>query len=242
MDMRQAIDARVSRRTYLDQPVEPGTLDALRAALEEGNARGGVDMRMALDAGGAFAGLRRSYGMFKGVRSYIGLICKENDPLAIERLGYWGERWVLEATALGIGTCWVAGTFDRSLSPFTLGNGDTLVCVITFGPVDASLTFKERLLRAGSHRRTKSIADMVRADVEALPDWFERGMRMVQRAPSAVNRQPVVFTLKDGAASAAIDGQAAATLLDFGIAKLHFEIGADGGHWAWGNGGEFIRD
>jgi len=29
--------------------------------------------------------------------------------------------------------------------------------------------------------------------------------------------------------------------IDFGIAKLHFEIGAGGGKWSWGNNGEFIR-
>lgn len=28
---------------------------------------------------------------------------------------------------------------------------------------------------------------------------------------------------------------------DFGIAKAHFELGAGGGKWEWGNNGEFTR-
>jgi hypothetical protein len=31
----------------------------------------------------------------------------------------------------------------------------------------------------------------------------------------------------------------AAIPLDFGIAKLHFVLGAGGGKWEWGNGGKF---
>ena len=64
-------------------------------------------------------------------------------------------------------------------------------------------------------------------------------------APSAMNRQPIVFSYNpdDDTAAAMIDpnmesGQA---LNDLGIAKLHFQIGAGSGTWAWGDGGLFIH-
>lgn len=31
-------------------------------------------------------------------------------------------------------------------------------------------------------------------------------------------------------------------MVDLGIAKLHFEIGAGGGRWDWGDGAEFHRE
>ena len=65
------------------------------------------------------------------------------------------------------------------------------------------------------------------------------------KAPSAMNRQPIVFSYNpdDDTAAAMIDpnvesGQA---LNDLGIAKLHFKIGAGSGTWAWGDGGLFIH-
>jgi hypothetical protein len=73
-----------------------------------------------------------------------------------------------------------------------------------------------------------------------VPDWFLSGMQAVQKAPSAINRQPVMFSYKDGVVTASvedIDGEGFA--FDLGIAKLHFEIGAGGGAWEFGNGAEF---
>ncbi|MCL1873280.1 MAG: hypothetical protein FWF85_04100, partial [Clostridiales bacterium] len=40
------------------------------------------------------------------------------DAIGLERLGYYGELWLLQATALGLATCWVGGTFKRKLCPF----------------------------------------------------------------------------------------------------------------------------
>lgn len=65
-------------------------------------------------------------------------------------------------------------------------------------------------------------------------------MRAVQKAPSAVNRQPVVFTYKGGIVTALVENTVGdGFALDLGIAKLHFELGAGGGTWAFGNGAEF---
>ena len=81
---------------------------------------------------------------------------------------------------------------------------------------------------------------MIKTDVPA-PDWFMDGMRTVQKAPSAVNRQPVMFSYCDGKVTAGIQEPTdIATLLDLGIAKLHFELGAGCGKWDFGNDAEFV--
>ena len=78
---------------------------------------------------------------------------------------------------------------------------------------------------------------------ETVPDWFITGMEAVQKAPSAINRQPVLFTYKDEIVTAAIDDiTKEGFAFDLGIAKLHFEIGAGGGTWDFGNSAEFKKN
>ena len=74
------------------------------------------------------------------------------------------------------------------------------------------------------------------------PNWFLAGMKAVEIAPSAVNRQPVKFTYKNGIVTAAVKNlKNESYALDLGIAKFHFELGAGGGEWAFGNGAEYTR-
>ena len=81
---------------------------------------------------------------------------------------------------------------------------------------------------------------------EAAPDWFKSGVEAAMKAPSAMNRQPITFSYNpaDDTAAAHIDQSAEDehhAFNDMGIAKLHFQIGAGQGQWAWGDGGLFIH-
>ena len=244
MNFAEAIKARRSRRKYLGTPIDPGAASKLRELIAECNKAGNVRMELVVNDGEAFRGFRKSYGMFSGVNDYVGLIADRNDTTAAERLGYYGELLTLHATAMGLGTCWVGVSADRSDMPFSLSGNEALACTIILGNTAEKDSFKERLIRGIVHRKTKSAEEMFAGDAPA-PDWFMRGMMAVEKAPSAVNRQPVMFSWKGGKASAAVKAKSAdlpgLLAIDFGIAKLHFEIGADGGKWAWGNGAEFSR-
>jgi len=242
MNLLQAIDRRRSRRKYLPEPIDAQTKATLLALAKDyslraaGSEKSGARIELAFDKPEPFDGLRKTYGMLTGVHSYAGLIVNPGDKPAVERLGYYGELLMLHAVAMNLGTCWVGGSFDRAGCPFSLGEGEEIICTITLGPVKEKNSLRESLIYGVTHRKTKSIEDMMSADVPA-PDWFTDGMRAVQKAPSAVNRQPVTFSYKNGAASASVESTGTSTLLDFGIAKLHFELGAGGGAWEWGNGG-----
>ena len=174
---------------------------------------------------------------------YIGLIGDKTNFLNTEKLGYYGELLVLHATTLGLGTCWVGGTFHRASCPFDLNNGETVIGTITVGKVSPTLSTKEKLIRSITHRKTKRVEQMY-TSCATVPEWFLSGMQAVQLAPSAMNRQPVVFTLeKDGAVTASVQDIAGESFaLDLGIAKLHFEIGASSGAWNFGNGATFMRN
>ena len=78
--------------------------------------------------------------------------------------------------------------------------------------------------------------------LDRAPAWFAAGIEAVQRAPSAANKQGVRFRWEaDGAVRGEMTREGSFALVDLGIAKLHFELGAHGGAWTWGDGGVFEK-
>ena len=160
--------------------------------------------------------------MLSGVRNYAGLIAGNGDDRAREKLGYYGELLMLHAVTMGLGACWVGGSFDRKSCPFGLAEGEKILCTITLGYAKEKNSARESLIYGVTHRKTKALEQLYRSDVPA-PEWFLDGMRAVQKAPSAVNRQPVLFAYEGGKVTASLlEG---GDPLDLGIAKLHFELG-----------------
>lgn len=110
----EAIALRHSRRKFVPSPVEPEKLETLSALTAELN-RSSDACRIALvrsHDGAVFSGIRGGYGIIKGAPSYLAFIGAPEESERDEMLGYIGEAAVLEATHLGLGTCWVSGTFD----------------------------------------------------------------------------------------------------------------------------------
>ena len=50
-----------------------------------------------------------------------------------EKCGYYGERLVLKAQQLGLNTCWVAMTYSKVKTAFTVNSGEKLFIVISLG-------------------------------------------------------------------------------------------------------------
>ena len=154
MTSHEAIDVRISCRAYTNEPLDQHTLDELRGFVSEMCEESGLRfVLVGPDEGGS--GLKLSGRMFTGnVSSYLALIGPdENDTR--ERFGYFGEKFVLHATCLGLGTCWVAGTFDRASVSVPLGEGEVIHDVIPVGHVPAKQPFAQRTIRTGLRRRDK---------------------------------------------------------------------------------------
>jgi len=238
MTLLEAANIRRSRRKYDESSIAPELAQTLQAYAKQYSEQASARIELVFDNGRAFDGLTKSYGLLAGVRHYAGLICKKDDVLAIERLGYYGELFMLQAVALGLGTCWVGGSFSRANCPFDIADDEQLVCTITFGHCAAQDNLRERVIQSITHRKSKCAHEMMNV-VGEVPEWFMAGMHAVERAPSAVNKQPVRFTLKDGVVQAGLHNSE--SWLDLGIAKLHFELGAGGGTWEFGDGATFTR-
>jgi len=243
MTLLEAINIRTSRRKYLNEPLQSKQVEKFAELIATYNQIGGFRIELIQNNGAAFAGFTRSYGMLDGVQHYFGFIADQNDPYADEKIGYYGELLVLHATALGLGTCWVGGTFAKSKTPFVLTSSERLACLITVGAVPEHPQGKEKFIYKLTHRKTKVLADMYTSDEPEIPDWFTAGMAAVVKAPSAMNKQPVTIDLRQGVACASVPNtQKYLIAFDLGIAKLHFELGAGGGSWQWGNGANFTME
>ncbi len=72
-------------------------------------------------------------------------------------VGYTGEALVLEATVLGLGTCWVSGFFrpDAVRAHVDLGPGERVFAVTPVGYAERRYTIKDKIYRrlAGSAKR-----------------------------------------------------------------------------------------
>ncbi|MEE0782747.1 MAG: nitroreductase family protein [Negativibacillus sp.] len=242
MEQKQAIEQRISRRSFLQTPIEQQILRQLLEAIEEVNETSGLTVSYLEDGSDAFAGFK-SYGMFDGVRAM--LVLKGNRELAFlkEKVGYYGEQLILKATELGLGSCWVGGTFDRRSAVFEPSPEEEMVCVVPIGKV-AQSSRKERMIRGVIHRKSKTIEEMVRAD-RPLTEEERQAMQLVQLAPTAKNTQKPVFIFAGDKIYAGVADDEPFDLVDLGICKLHFEIGMKQlflqGHFEFGNGSIYKR-
>lgn len=233
------ITKRCSRRKYTSQEIDAEQVLALKSLIHSYNEMANLNMKLITEKGGElFDGLRKSYGMFSGVQNYIALIGKSDDPHRKEKVGRFGELLVLEATQMGLATCWVAGTYDKKSAEYLVREGEILECVIVIGHSAEKHSLRERFIEENLHR--KNDAKYMKMDTAGkTPDWFFRGMDAVYHAPSALNLKPYLFHHQAGKVTAEITKESDYAMIDLGIAKLHFEIGAGGGTWEYGSPSSF---
>lgn len=231
MTISEAIYTRRSCRRYLTTPLSPTQQAQLQKAVEQVNSRSGLHIRLVCGHSAPFAPFSGLGGHLSGVQNYLVFAGPDTDGDLDEKCGYFGEELVLTAACMGLASCWIAGSCQPEAVE-GLVEGDRLVCVAAIGcPAES----------ASDPRPSKTAVELSSAPADA-PVWFARGMEAVCLAPSAMNRQDVRFTMApDGSASARRAEDAPLSLVDLGIAKLHFEMGAHGGVWSWGDNGRFTK-
>ncbi|MCL1979415.1 MAG: nitroreductase family protein [Methanomassiliicoccaceae archaeon] len=222
-DLYNAIWKRKSVRKYLDKHVEKSKLDQLRRSISSLNEESGLTMELIEDSD-AFNSIKTF--MFKNVRSVIAVKGRTDDPDLQEKCGYYGEEIVLEATALGLGTCWVAAwSFNYKSASLNVKDDETIICGIPFGYGTEGMS-ESTTVPMNPHRKTKSVSDFLGGNAN-VPEWVTSAMKSVQFAPTSWNSQKTRFSYADDKLSAEIP-EGRFTMIDFGITKYHFEIAAEG--------------
>ena len=125
MDLKEAMQARHSVRQYKDQPLSVEVIAALQEEIAACNRESGLHIQLVTNEPRAFDGFMAHYGKFSGVTSYLALIGKKRPELD-EKCGYFGQRLVLKAQQLGLNTCWVAMSYTKIKTAFTVDKGEKL--------------------------------------------------------------------------------------------------------------------
>ncbi len=248
-DPLEVIPRRASWRTYDGQPLAADVADRLAgmlAAPPEAPFGSRVRLHLLADFDAKKRGVTKlgTYGIIKGARSYlVGRVRK--GPQAMVDYGFCFEWAILQATALGAGTCWLGGTLKRSAFGQAVGaEDDELIPAVS--PVGRAVPKRrtlDKVMRwgAGSARR-KDPAELffsgsfdTPADLDGLGDWA-RVLQMVRSGPSASNKQPWRVVVGPDAkrfdlfiqrnAGYGVFGDVDLQRIDAGIAACHFEAAA----------------
>ena len=154
----ELIRQRFSSRTFAPTPIGPPVLRPLTDALNADTAGPfGSRTRFVLIVASEhepdlLKGLG-TYGFIKGATGFIAGAVKRG-PKDMEDYGYLLEQIVLSATDLGLGTCWLGGTFTRSgfADRLALAATETMPAIVAVGHVDGTAT-KEQIHRRPLSRR-----------------------------------------------------------------------------------------
>ncbi len=220
MDIKEALSVRHSVRSYENRKIDEKTVEKLSAYIERCNLEGNLHIQLVLNEPKAFDSFMAHYGKFSGVTDYIALIGKKSPDLE-EKIGYYGEKIALFTQTLGLNTCWVALTYKKIKSAFTVEKGEKLCIVLALGYGKTQ----------GIQHKNKPIEKVCNADGTA-PDWFIDGVQAALLAPTAMNQQKFFFKLNGNEVEAKA-GKGFYTKIDLGIVKYHFEIGAGVENFKW---------
>lgn len=238
--MLDAILKRKSRRFYNHSSLPIDITNHLCTLINEYNYFGDLHFQLVMNNPKPFSQFSK-FGLFSGLSNYIALVGSTVYPDCAEKIGYYGEKLVLDATNLDLGTCWITSTYNPEYCMCNINPGEMIFGLIAIGTTDDQLHKREKIVRDLLKRNSKEEEEFFISN-EQPPQWFNDGIASVMQAPSAANCQPVVFTYEDDIVRAKSSGTAFHIPIDLGIAKLHFELGANSGKWEWGNGAKFIKD
>ncbi len=161
-------------------------------------------------------------GNIKGTNVYAVIVAKKDTPPELE--GYMGEALVLEATRLGLGTCWLGAGFNPDIvnKNVQLQNDEQIHCVIAIGQAQFPAFNPKR-------RSLVQVCKMDEQAIAALGPWQLPAVENARLAPSAINQQP--WNIEVDATSLSVlerrvlIGKYAG--IDRGICMLHAAVGAN---------------
>lgn len=242
----EAVEKRISCRSYQNKLLPADLLQKLEAKIHELNAESGLNFQFYHSEELTKPVIQMTAAMFSGNIYAVAALVGGNDPISSEKVGYYGQELVLYATALGLGTCWVAGTYNPKSIHVEIGAEEKLWDVIPIGFATEKVPKKQSMIRLMLRKKDRKIEQFVESEIayHNLPKWIQKGAEAVRMGPSAVNQQPIRFQYHDGRIFAKIWKEGHGLQYnDMGIAKKQFEIGAAQhmvfGTWQWGDGGEF---
>lgn len=259
----ELIKKRFSCRTYAAAKVTEAQQASLNAFLSE-NRTGpfGTSTRFKLitDSEKASQDLKAlgTYGVIKNPAGFIAGTVKSG-PNNLEDFGYAMEKNILFATGMGLGTCWLGGTFTKSAfaEKINAEADESIPAVASLGHIADKKSLLEKTMRWGAGADSRKPWQTLffnntwdqPLSREDAGRW-RAPLDMVRIGPSASNRQPWRIVRQADSAlfhfylqrskgyqtrNRMLFGMADLQRVDMGIAMCHFEMTAVelglGGRW-----------
>jgi len=249
----ESVTRRFSCRTYSGEPIAEGArreLAEAAAAMRTGPFGSRLRFFLAAVSPGDSAALKRlgTYGTIRGATGFI-LGAVEPREMYLEDFGYAMEKLILQATALGLGTCWLGGFFTRGTFSRRIGASreECIPAVAAVGRIFDVQKAQQGLMRrtaGGSRRKGWEVffhdGEFGAALSPEAAGPYASPLEMARWAPSASNRQPVRI-VRSGASwhfyiqrtpgylprfARTLTGIEDLQRVDSGIAMCHFELTA----------------
>jgi len=260
----EVIKRRSSWRSYLDTPMDEVTINRINGFLATRTTGPfGTTARFSLIAASekdreTLKGLG-TYGFIRGARAFI-VGAVRNTGKNMEDYGYLMETIILFATDLGLGTCWLGGSFNKSnfSRKISAGANEVVPAVTPIGYIKDRRSKRDILIRWSIGAKTRLEWESLFFEEEfgmvlsrEVAGDYEVPLEMVQLGPSASNKQPWrVVKEKDKPVfhfylqrskgydkNEKLFNMVDVQRLDMGIAMCHFELSAKeaglGGRWSW---------
>ncbi len=232
MNITEIIQLRKSVRNYNETPVPESILKQIQQAIDSAESPFGGDVTMRLKSFNPEGDFKPgTYGVVRGASEFLLLAAGESDASALSA-GFKMEQVVLRATELGLGTCWIAGTF----SSISFNKGERwpaaeklrIISPIGYPANNETLLGKFSRLLAGSKKR-KQINELFftgSLDIGmADGDTFSKSLDMMRFAPSSLNSQPWrAITYSQDTVHFYIAKTGYLHLVDCGIGLCHFYL------------------
>ncbi|MDP3386182.1 MAG: nitroreductase family protein [Eubacteriales bacterium] len=247
------IKKRKSIRTYEDKKLSEDDCIKIREYINtKANRIGpsGKEIRLELifaDDNESGKGLKiGTYGIIVNPQAYIAG-CVSNTPEDMVEFGYVMEKMILFLTNLGLGTCWLGGTFDRKTlnTEIIMEDGQIIPSITPVGYPKNREGIKQRamrlLVKADQRLSWKDLfflADFSHPMSPKMKGILNEPLEMVRLGPSASNKQPWRILISEDKSVYAFylkrtpnyAGNAMGfdmQRIDMGIAICHFQISCD---------------
>ena len=230
------IENRRSRRSFdINRSIESHKLSALEKVCKQFVPFAGArSCLIAEPEHDIFKGLVGGYGKIQDAPAYIAFIGNMDRVSVQEEVGYTGEGIILEATALGLDTCWVGGFFnpEKVGKQIDIASNERILAITPIGYAREFETFQEKLFSGFglNHRRIHLEKLISGIPQDKLSEWMMESIKAARLAPSAINRQPWGFHTESHCVSIYVRTSGpeytVSKRLDCGIAMMHIELGA----------------
>ena len=244
-DLKETVKHRKSVRSYEKRPLSQSDKEAISAVIADYCAESApfpakIRIRLLETKPGTDTEKLGTYGVIRGAQTFLGVTVK-NTETAPEAVGYTFEKLVLRATSMGLGTCWMAGTFNREQFAGLLGvKEDEIFPVISpIGyPLEKKVLIDSVFRKVGKSDQRKAWSELFfdgefgKPLVEDQAGDYAFPLEMLRLAPSAANKQPWRIVRKDGTFHFFRAGNPKSKYpydlqrLDVGIGACHFHLAA----------------